>query len=181
MSNPGHNTDATLKGRWYPAPPPGLPDEGDAYTDRLTGADRKNNRPYDHARNRQCSIGWHRECTDPDGLTCQCPCHKDQHEATRPLAPVLAAAGFRLAELYDLPDATGWRVMALAGPFLAANGVADPAGLRAALEQAYQSQITDWFITDIVAATVLAVRVRGDLLRAGPEPGMVQIIAEMGR
>ena len=25
--------------------------------------------------NRQCSIGWHSECSDPDGDECTCPCH----------------------------------------------------------------------------------------------------------
>jgi hypothetical protein len=27
--------------------------------------------------NRQCSIGWHDECSDPDGDTCRCACHTD--------------------------------------------------------------------------------------------------------
>ena len=31
-------------------------------------------------RNRQCSIGWHEECSDRSGINwngdCQCPCHK---------------------------------------------------------------------------------------------------------
>lgn len=26
-------------------------------------------------KNRQCAIGWHAECSDPNGYTCQCPCH----------------------------------------------------------------------------------------------------------
>lgn len=25
--------------------------------------------------NRQCSIGWHEECSDPDGDRCRCRCH----------------------------------------------------------------------------------------------------------
>ena len=24
---------------------------------------------------RQCSIGWHEECSDPDGARCRCSCH----------------------------------------------------------------------------------------------------------
>lgn len=28
-----------------------------------------------HGTNRQCSIGWHGECSDPAGDTCQCLCH----------------------------------------------------------------------------------------------------------
>jgi hypothetical protein len=26
---------------------------------------------------RQCSIGWHDECTDPDGDECRCACHAE--------------------------------------------------------------------------------------------------------
>lgn len=69
-------TDQTERARWWPEPPPQLPGESDdAYTDRLTGADRTGRVPYDHKRNRQCSIGWHGECSDPRGVSCQCPCH----------------------------------------------------------------------------------------------------------
>lgn len=25
--------------------------------------------------NRQCAIGWHSECSDPNGEECTCPCH----------------------------------------------------------------------------------------------------------
>ena len=67
---------AITLGRYYPDKPPALPGETpDQYTDRLTGADRTNRRPYDHPRNRQCSIGYHDECSDPDGERCKCPCH----------------------------------------------------------------------------------------------------------
>ena len=68
-----------MTGRYYPDMPPRLPGETpDQYTDRLTGADRTDRRPYDHRRNRQCSIGWHDECSDRDNpadRTCECPCH----------------------------------------------------------------------------------------------------------
>jgi hypothetical protein len=71
------------RGRWYPEMPTPLPyEKPDAYTDRLTGADRTNRRPYDHPRNRQCSIGYHDECTswraidlDQMSTACKCPCH----------------------------------------------------------------------------------------------------------
>lgn len=64
------------RARWFPEKPPALPGESDdAYTDRLTGADRTGRVPYDHSRNRQCSIGWHGECSDPAGASCECPCH----------------------------------------------------------------------------------------------------------
>lgn len=35
-------------------------------------------------RNRQCSIGWHEECSDRSGVNwrgeCQCPCHRGEWE-----------------------------------------------------------------------------------------------------
>lgn len=63
---------------YYPDMPPALEGESDfAYTDRLTGADGKKQIPYNHKRFRQCSIGWHGECSDPDGDECECPCHND--------------------------------------------------------------------------------------------------------
>jgi hypothetical protein len=80
------DTDTTAgqvqQGRWYPNKPPMLPDETpDAYTSRLTGGDRTGRSPYDHRRNRQCSIGWHNECSDPLGVSCECPCHDEQVNA----------------------------------------------------------------------------------------------------
>jgi len=66
------------KGVFYPDMPPVLPGESsDEYTDRLTGADGTNRVPYDHRRYRQCSIGYHDECTDTQGETCKCPCHSE--------------------------------------------------------------------------------------------------------
>jgi hypothetical protein len=70
------------RAEWYPDMPPALDGETDAqYTDRLTGADGTGRRPYDHSRNRQCSIGWHDECSDPAGVTCECPCHRGETPA----------------------------------------------------------------------------------------------------
>ena len=72
-------------GRYYPGMPPMLPGEtGEQYTDRLTGADKTGRVPYDHKRNRQCSIGYHDECSDPDGEVCQCPCHTDRPSREQP-------------------------------------------------------------------------------------------------
>ena len=69
-------------GRWYPEMPPSFPGETpEQYTDRLTGADKTDRRPYDHPRNRQCSIGYHDECSDNgvvDG-NCKCPHHTDRN------------------------------------------------------------------------------------------------------
>ena len=59
--------------------------EGVEYTDYLTGAhdksfntDKKTGKEYIYTpdRNRQCSIGYHLECSDPSGNECGCPCHK---------------------------------------------------------------------------------------------------------
>jgi len=83
-----------VKGRWYPELAPVLPGENPGtYTDRVTGADRTNRVPYDHRRNRQCSIGYHDECSDPDGETCECPCHyrkapHRRHDDPKPFALV---------------------------------------------------------------------------------------------
>lgn len=69
-------TTTAERARWFPEMPPALPGESDdAYTNRLTGADQTGRVPYDHSRNRQCSIGWHAECSDPAGASCECPCH----------------------------------------------------------------------------------------------------------
>lgn len=69
------------RGRWYPEPAPALDDETDEqYTDRLLGHYGPALMPYDHTRNRQCSlclIGYHDECSDPAGQFCGCPCHHD--------------------------------------------------------------------------------------------------------
>lgn len=62
--------------RYYPEMPPALPGETNIqYTDRLSGADGTGRSPYDHRRFRQCSIGFHDECSDPTGEQCECPCH----------------------------------------------------------------------------------------------------------
>lgn len=48
----------------------------DNYTDYCTGADGTRKQPYPKRHNRQCSIGYHYECTDPNGERCGCPCHR---------------------------------------------------------------------------------------------------------
>lgn len=74
-------------GQHYPQMPPSFPDETPGeYTDRLTGADRTDRRPYDHPRNRQCSIGYHDECSDGKWSDytgeCRCPHHTDPNYRT---------------------------------------------------------------------------------------------------
>lgn len=70
--------EAVVRAKWYPDMPPKLDGETDyQYTDRLTGADKTDRVPYDHSRRRQCSIGWHGECSDFDGADCKCPHHTE--------------------------------------------------------------------------------------------------------
>lgn len=86
--------------RYYPEMPPGLPGETSAqYADRLTGADQTGRSPYDHRRFRQCSIGFHDECSDPTGEQCECPCHE--------VAPLRMAAGVHTNEEWE---AQAWRL-----------------------------------------------------------------------
>lgn len=76
-------TTEVVKGHWYPMNPPALPGESDdEYTNRLLGARGEHLRPYDHRRNRQCSIGWHEECSDREHSgRCGCPCHEELRNA----------------------------------------------------------------------------------------------------
>jgi hypothetical protein len=149
-------TETVEQSRWYPSPPPALDGEtDDAYTDRLTGADRTGRVPYDHRRNRQCSIGWHRECTDPAGEACKCPCHTDS--LPMPLAvqdAVLIAGARRLADLYDLPEVTGHRVMLIAREQAERRrGLPDATlrgGIAVALAEAYRSRTGSGFLEDVV-------------------------------
>jgi hypothetical protein len=147
-------TTTTDRARWYPSPAPALDGEdAGAYTDRLTGADKTDRRPYDHPRNRQCSIGYHMECSAwrDDDSACGCPCHSDRFQiAKADVTTQLADGAERLAGLYGLPGATGMRVMALAAQ--SAGGGADPdrEALRRDLETAYGCAQSEDFITDAV-------------------------------
>jgi hypothetical protein len=80
-------TVEVVKGRWYPRGAPALPGEIDeTWTDRMLGAQGEDRRPYDHSRNRQCSIKFHDECSDRDHSgQCECPCHDERRHA-EPLA-----------------------------------------------------------------------------------------------
>ena len=62
---------ATALESWDPPLPPKLPNETPRdFTDRLLSKGA-----YLEHRNRQCSIGYHDECTDQNGYDCKCPCH----------------------------------------------------------------------------------------------------------
>ena len=78
-----------LAQRDMPAYPDAAGAAGICYTDYLTRAgakakgvsfntDKKTGEEYVYTphRNRQCSIGYHGECTDPSGKECGCPCHQ---------------------------------------------------------------------------------------------------------
>lgn len=77
-----------VKGRWYPVGAPYLPGETpEAWTDRVLGVLGDWGRPYNHRRNRQCSIGWHNECSDRQhNGSCGCPCHEERRDADRLVA-----------------------------------------------------------------------------------------------
>jgi hypothetical protein len=99
----------TIRRLWYPQMPPALPDESsEAYTNRLTGADQTDRVPYDHRRNRQCSIGWHGECSDPEGVSCECPCHFTEAPAQRHDDPRV----FALVRTADVSGVSGTGVVA---------------------------------------------------------------------
>ena len=76
------------KGEYYPEMPPALPGENKdsgVYLDRITGDDDTGRVPYDHVRYRQCSMGRHEECSDPQGEGCKCPCHKIHEQVVKAL------------------------------------------------------------------------------------------------
>jgi hypothetical protein len=151
-------TTAIERGRWYPSPAPALDGEDDdAYTNRLTGADRSGGYPYDHQRNRQCSIGWHMDCSGWRGPSgCYCPCHADRVSLSVTGYPgYLLTAASMLGRLYSLPQGTGLRVM------LAAHGSPDRGKLKADLEAAYGCSQSDVFVTDV--ANVYQAAQKGEI------------------
>lgn len=78
---------------YIPPLPPMLDGETAAqYTDRLTGADGTGRVPYKERRFRQCSIGYHGECTDPEGKECKCPCHQFEQRRKQFLSKLPARA-----------------------------------------------------------------------------------------
>lgn len=122
------NTVTIERGRWFPQQPPQLDGESDdAYTDRLTGADGTGRIPYDHARNRQCSIGYHGECSERerDPRTeghCQCPCHTAAGalelrvwELEESVVALWAIASDRLPEGVTKRPGWGKRILAVEG------------------------------------------------------------------
>ena len=158
--------DVVLRGKWYPAPVPPEPEESDVdYTNRVLGLAGKKS-PYDHLRYRECSIGYHRSCTQRHALglanaftdnklsyvgKCQCPCHFDTYSlvADEPLREAVEI----LCDIYDLPNRTGWHVMHTVDMM---TGTTTPAGpvrvysVAARLREEYDSEVTHAFATDVV-------------------------------
>jgi len=141
--------------RWYPSPAPSPANENrDAYTNRLTGADKTNREPYDHRRNRQCSIGYHTECSERNSFrgSCECPCHADYRnsELQEPLSSaVLEEASQALASVYDLPVETGRRVIIIASVTFGQGG--NFVALGSDISAAYGSRVDEYFADDVEA------------------------------
>lgn len=155
-----------VKGKWYPAPVPSLPEESDVdYTNRMLGLAGKES-PYDHIRYRECSLGYHRSCTQRAVLglrnaftdnklsytgKCQCPCHFDDYSLVAEES--LREAVQILSECYDLPNRTGWHIMHTVDLM---TGTTTPAGpvrvysVAARLREEYGSEITHFFAVDVV-------------------------------
>jgi hypothetical protein len=80
---PTHNANEVHIGLWYPEMPPrlrllnGLLETQEQYTDRVGNPFANPDYPYDHRRGRQCSLGWHAECSDTFHAWCQCPHHEE--------------------------------------------------------------------------------------------------------
>lgn len=102
-------TEERPRAAWFPQRPPSLEGETEqAYIARLTGEDRTGREPYDHRRNRQCSIGHHDEHSDP-GVDCECPCHRDDMlDMLGHAAEVVGPKGGRVSLVYAAPST--WEV-----------------------------------------------------------------------
>lgn len=129
-------TETVERGRWFPKMPPALPGESDyGYTDRLTGADGADRVPYDHDRNRQCSIGYHAECSDPAGERCKCPCHTPEGRLE-----------MRVDELEEAFIAS-WALATGTRTGKRAEGIAE--NLRADVEKLLEQrpELREWYLT----------------------------------
>lgn len=143
------------RGRYYPDIPPKLDGEtDDTYTDRLTGADGTNRRPYDHRRGRECAIGFHLTCRSD---SCECPHHTD---------PGMDTIGFveqaeTFAGLYYLPLGTAARVMHVAHWAVVNDGVTAFTALKDRLAAEYETELGDWFVVDVVGILGLTENLDG--------------------
>ena len=80
----------------------------------------------DHARNRQCSIGWHGECSDPAGVSCECPCHTETGRLEKQVweleESLVAAVGLATGRLSVRSE--GWPERLRQGVVSEAEGIA---------------------------------------------------------
>jgi hypothetical protein len=141
-----------VKAKWYPSPPPALPGEPDeAYTARLTSIEHG---PYDHARKRECAIGYHRSCSARGNASpanyrgaCGCPCHTD--DATMVGDESLREVVGILCDVYALPDRTGWHVVHFVDMLTGTPGTTVER-VRGELGNTYGSEISEGFADDVV-------------------------------
>jgi hypothetical protein len=76
--------------------PPAPNETGVEYTGRLLKLARE------YGTNRQCSIGYHNECSDPAGESCMCSCHALGIELTRDQLEAWAGRELTDEEVEDL-------------------------------------------------------------------------------
>jgi hypothetical protein len=119
------------------------------YTDRLLKVAR------DQAHtNRQCSIGYHLECSDPAGEECQCECHpwpQDVAEAPMEMGERMSPQEFVEGKWVPYPDTVEVPLAALKALVERADGwrtQADQEFVVGAVEQA----ASDKEFADLVAA-----------------------------
>lgn len=148
---------AVTPGRWYPAMPPLLQEEENddtgLYEERLLDSLHG---PYDHARDRECAVGFHTSCT---GQGCECPHHSDPgREWTGAAEPV-----DRFASVYNLPKATAARVLSVAQEGFRQWWVTDLESLRSLLSAEYGgAQIPRAFALDVACALYDNAERQGD-------------------
>lgn len=144
-----------VRGKYYPGMPPSLEGEDDAaYTDRLTGADGTDRRPYDHRRGRECAIGFHLTCRSD---SCECPHHTDPGMD----AIDLVDQSETLGGLYYLPLGTAARVMHAARWAVENDGVSAFTALKDRLAAEYETELGDWFVVDVVGILGLTEKLDG--------------------
>jgi hypothetical protein len=97
--------------------PHGPGESAEAWTNRVLS------HSAEHGVNRQCSLGWHGECSDRSGETCRCLCHDDatrwfsvEGDITRDGAPFVLRAEQGKQRWPAKPDdpATMWAVWIMA-------------------------------------------------------------------
>lgn len=161
---------AVIKGAWYPAPVPRLPDEDNvAFAKRLLHPTAG---PYDHWRRRDCALGLHKVCRPrpkrSTRLPCECGCHRDT--ITGDVTSVPAEALVSLAHGYALPEVTARRVLGIALREQRQGWLRSLDDLRVGLRREYACHITEAFVIDVA-------RMLGHTL-TGPEAPVWRALAD---